>query len=408
MRRLPLAGWLAADAVSITGTRVSALAIPWFVLATTDSPIRTGLVAAAEMLPLVLAKALCGPVLDRYGARPVAIVCDAASALAIMVIPVLHQTGALGYPGLVALVVLAGALRGPGDAAKAALTPRVAAVARVPLEQATGLSGAIERGSSMAGAAVAGVLIAVMGAADALWVNAATFVLSALILASMTRALGRGATPAADPAPYLEQLRDGGAFLRHDPVLLGMSVMVAITNLLDMAWSAVLLPVWGRESGYGAAAVGTLLALLSGASMVSALLAARWGDRMPRFVTYLVCFLITGFPRFVVLAVGAPLWLCAAVFVVSGLASGFLNPILGAVIFERIPEPLIGRVASLNTALAWSLMPLGGVLGGLLAGALTLSPALLVVGVAYLLATLMPLAVPGFRRFDERPRTASC
>ena len=60
--RRPLYGWLTADAISLTGTRISMVAIPWFVLTTTGSPTQTGLVAFAEMFPLVLCKVLGGPV----------------------------------------------------------------------------------------------------------------------------------------------------------------------------------------------------------------------------------------------------------------------------------------------------------------------------------------------------------
>ena len=76
--RTPLYGWLTAEAISLTGTRVSMVALPWFVLTTTGSATKTGLVALAEMLPLVVLKVLGGPVIDRVGARRVAITCDAA------------------------------------------------------------------------------------------------------------------------------------------------------------------------------------------------------------------------------------------------------------------------------------------------------------------------------------------
>ena len=89
-RRLPLYGLLTAEAFSLTGTRVSMVALPWFVLTTTGSPIKTGLVALAEMLPLVVLKALSGPVIDRVGARRVSITCDLGSVLAVGAIPVLH------------------------------------------------------------------------------------------------------------------------------------------------------------------------------------------------------------------------------------------------------------------------------------------------------------------------------
>ena len=78
MRR-PLYGWLAAEGISLIGTRVSMIALPFFVLTTTGSPEKTGLVALAEMLPLVVLKVLGGPIIDRVGARRVAITCDWAS-----------------------------------------------------------------------------------------------------------------------------------------------------------------------------------------------------------------------------------------------------------------------------------------------------------------------------------------
>src|SRR3954454_12064927 len=117
MRR-PLYGWLGAEGVSLIGTRVSMIALPFFVLTTTGSPEKTGLVAVAEMLPLVVLKVLGGPVIDRGGARRVAISCGRASLGVVGAIPVLHGAGLLPFPAFLVLVAVAGALRGPGDAAK--------------------------------------------------------------------------------------------------------------------------------------------------------------------------------------------------------------------------------------------------------------------------------------------------
>ena len=89
--------------------------------------------------------------------------------------------------------------------------------------------------------------------------------------------------------------------------------------------------------------------------------------------------------------------------VVGGFASGFLNPVLGAVILERIPEPLVGRVTSLSTAACFALMPFGGVLGGALVSGFGLSAALLLVGVAYFAVTMLPAVDPRWREMDRRP-----
>lgn len=403
--RRPLVGALVAEGVSFVGTRVSMIAIPWFVLSTTGSATQTGLVAAAEITPLVIFKALGGPLLDRVGPRRVTLGCDLLSALVVAAIPLLHGLGMLGFPALLALVAVAGALRGPGDAGKAAMSPEIARVAGASLERVSGLAAAVERTSSMAGAALAGLLVASVGAANALYVDAASFLVSCLVFAVATAGLGRPVPPAtgAGPTSYAQDLRQGWDFLRTEPVLVAVCAMVAVTNLVDQAWSAVLAPVWAKESGAGVAVLGSLFAVMSGSSVVGALAAARWGERLPRFTTYVVAFLVAGAPRFVVMALDSPIVLVFAVTAIAGVAAGFLNPILGAVILERIPAPLLGRVTSLNTAICWSLMPLGGVLGGLAVAGLGLSPALLVAGAAYFLTTMVPTRVPSFRRMDRAP-----
>lgn len=408
-RRAPLVGALLAEGVSFVGTRVSMIAIPWFVLSTTGSATQTGIVAAVEITPLVLFKALGGPLLDRLGPRRVTLACDLASAFVVAAIPLLHGLGMLSFPVLLVLVALAGSLRGPGDAGKSAMTPEIAGVAGWSLERVTGLASAVERTSSMAGAALAGLLVATVGSTNALYVDAASFLVSFAVFAVATTGLGRpvpvaaGGAPGAGAASYVGELREGWHFLRTEPVLVAICAMVAVTNLVDQAYAAVLAPVWAKESGAGVAVLGAVFTVFSAGSVLGALAAARWGETLPRYRTYVVAFLVAGAPRFVVLALESPLWAVFAVMVVSGAASGFLNPILGAVIFERIPAPLMGRVSSLNTALCWSLMPLGGVLGGLAVSGLGISPALVLAGAAYLLTTMAPTRLPSFRRMDRAP-----
>ena len=405
-RRIPLYGWLTAEAVSLVGTRISMIAIPWLVLVTTGSPTQTGLVAAAEITPMVLLRAAGGPLVDRIGPRRVAITADLLSMVAVGLIPLLHTLGGLSFPLLLVLVAVAGGLRGPGDAATTAMIPSLVEHAAVPYERATGLASAIERGATMLGAAFAGGLVATVGAAQAVAVDAASFGLCAVVLALTTRGLGLAAQPAAlapgeEEASYGARLREGWDFLRHDPVLMSLCVMIAVTNLLDLAWASVLLPVWARDTGAGVGVVGLVFAVWGGASMVGSFVAAAYGTRLPRFTTYVVAFLVTGLPRFLLFALGVPLWMVIVTCLVGGCASGFLNPVLGAVQFERIPRAMVGRVTSLSNALCWSLMPLGGILGGVLVSGLGLTTALVVVGLAYFVTTMAPTVLPTFREMDR-------
>jgi MFS family permease len=406
--RTPLRGWLTAEAISLTGTRISMIAIPWLVLTTTGSATKTGIVTFAEMAPLVLCKALAGPVIDRLGPRRVALFADFASVLVVGAIPLLHALGQLHFSLLVAIVAVAGALRGPGDGAKQALIPDLVEHGGVSLERATGLGGAVERGATMTGAAVGAALVAAVGAADALTLNAATFAVSGLVLAVSTRGVGRP-KPAEDrvdaslqaEASYLRDLKDGWDFLRHDPVLVAIVTMIALTNLIDQGYSALLLPVWAKESGNGVGAIGAIGVAWGAAALGGSVLAARYAERLPRFRTYVVAFVIGGLPRFAVLALGAPLWGVLVVCVLSGFAGGFINPVLGAVIFERIPARLVGRVTSLNTALCWALIPFGGMVAGALVAGAGLAPALWILGGAYFVVTMLPTVQPQWRSLDS-------
>ena len=400
---MPLYGWLAAELVSLCGTRLSMIAIPWLVLTTTESASLTGLVGFAEMAPYVLARAGSGPLIDRIGGRRVCMVSDTASMLTVALVPALHAVDALSLPLLLGLVVLLGVFRGPGDAAKHALVPDIVDAAQVPMERATGLASASERLASTAGAALAGLLVAAIGPANALVVDAASFGVAALLIGlTAPRAVHRGEDD-DDALGYLGRLRSGWEFLRHDKVLIGITMMLAVTNLLDLAYTVVLVPVWAKDGGFGAETVGLLFGVFSAASVGGAVIAAAIGHRLPRFVTYLVAFLITGAPRFVVLAFDVPLWSVLAVAVSAGFASGFLNPILGAVVFERVPRPMMGRVTALTTSLCWAGIPLGGLVGGLLVTAAGLAPALLACGAAYFLATMLPAVRPEFREMNRTP-----
>jgi len=410
-RRTPLWGWLGSETVSLIGTRLSMIAVPWLVLTTTGSPTLTGLVAFAEMAPYVVLKGLTGPVVDRIGARRVCITADLVSFGVVGAVPLLHALDLLTYPVLLVLVTLTGAVRGPGDGAKHALVPAVVDAAGVSLERATGLHGASERLASTVGAAAAGALVVAVGPATALAFDAASFGVSALLL-GLTAPRGGSADgagqDAGDPAPYLARLREGWDFLRRDPVLLAMTAMVAVTNLLDAAYTTVLVPVWAQASGGGAGAIGLYFGAWSAAAVVGSLVASAYADRLPRFPTYVAAFLVAGPPRFALLALdveaGLTLGLLVGLTAVAGFACGFINPVLGAVLYERIPAGLTGRVTALEGAICWSLLPLGGLLGGLLVGATGLTWALLLVGLAYLVVTLAPLGVPAWRTIDDTRR----
>ncbi|WP_405791684.1 MFS transporter [Streptomyces sp. NBC_01506] len=413
---LPLAGVLTAMAVSLTGTRVSAIALPWFVLVTTGSATQTGLVAFCEMAPYVVVKAFTGPLVDRAGPRTISWTTDLISAGAAVAVPLLHAADRLSFPVLLALVAVIGAARGPGDLAKDVMVPEAAEHGRVPLERAAGLAGVTERLASTVGPAAGGALIAFLGPLPGLAVNAACFALGSMIIALvLPRGMGKpaqhlpppeGATdPSAEPSAepgYWQRFGQGFAFLRGEPLLVAVFGMIAITNFLDAAFSSVLLPVWAKESGNGPSAIGLCAGAGGLAAIGGSLIAAAVAHRMRRRLVFFGGFLLAGAPRWLILASPAPLWTVVVVFAVGGFGAGFLNPILAAVTYERVPRPLLGRVKALSGALCWSGIPLGALIGGAAVASVGLAPVLLVGAAAYFLTTNLTGLRPEWREMDHR------
>ncbi|QQR35220.1 MFS transporter [Devosia oryziradicis] len=402
-RHIPLIALSTASVISIGGTRLSTIAIPWLVLTTTGSPVLTGLVGFAEMLPYVLAKALGGPLIDRLSARRICIWSDALSTMAVVLVPVLFWLGLLSLWTLLPAVALIGVLRAPSDAAKQALVPDIARIGAVSLERVTGVMGASDRLAGTLGAASAGALIALLGPAPALLANAAAFGLSGLVVAlGVPRHLATAPKPDVATS-YRAEFVDGWRVLSQDPVLRSLVIMIAITNLFDQAYAMVMLPVWVQSAGLDVSWVGILLATFSAGAIAGAGIAAAIGERLPRLLLYTLGFICAGPLAFTVFALNLPLPAILSALVIGGLSAGFINPILGAILFERIPGPMVGRVTALVGAVAWALMPFGGLYAGLLIDQWGIAAALGVSASLYLLAALSPLIVPSFRQMQRRP-----
>jgi MFS family permease len=402
-RRAPLLALLGANTVSISGNVLTLLAIPWFVLQTTHSPTRTGITAAMETLPIVLSAAFSGTVADRVGLRLTSIGSDLLSALTVGLVPLLHATVGIAFWQLLALVFVRGLCATPGETARSAVLPDLVERAGTTLERAMSGYDAASRGARMLGAPVAGVLIALIGAPNLLVVDAATFLFSASIVAWF---VPRPEHAPRERSPYLDDLKAGLSYMRRDPTVRAITVMCMCTNMIDAGYGAVLLPVHASRVLHSSAAFGAIVGVGGGAGLAGALAFGAWGGRLPRRRTFFVAYVLCGIPRYATLALHASLPMILAVSLVSGFASGSLNPIMDTALLERTPAAMRARVWGVVYAGCAAAMPLGGVLAGVAVAGLGLAPALWAFGIAYLLVTLWPAfgsAWDGLERTAPQP-----
>ncbi|BCJ59488.1 MFS transporter [Micromonospora endophytica] len=404
--RAPLAGLLIGHAVSLTGNMLTIIALPLYVLAETGSPAATGVTGAVATAPIVLGGALGGVLVDRIGYRRASVLADLVSCLTIAAIPLLHVTVGLPFWALLVLVFLTNLLDTPGHTARIALLPEAAAAAGLPTERAIGWFEATERGARLLGAPVAGLLVATLGALPVLALDAATFVLSAVVVAVLVPArMQPGADepePVDDNGGYWRQFAAGVRFLLTEPLLRAMVLLVLVTNFFDATKTNVLLPVVAYEELGGATALGLLVGAMGGGALAGSLVFSAVGHRLPRRPTFVVAFALCGPPPFLSLAAGLPLPALMTIFVVAGFAAGAINPMIGAIKLERVPVRMRARVYGVIGAGAWAAIPLGALSAGVASEQAGTRLTLVVVGIGYLLAVLTPLLGGPWRTMERR------
>ena len=399
----PLVAVLAANVISVAGDSVTQLGVPWYVLESTGSSARAGVVAFCALFPVAVSAWASGPFIDRIGRRRVSIVSDLACGTSVAAIPLLQIGGVLHFWMLCGLMALAGFAGAPGVTARGVLLPALAERAGMRLVRAASLYDGASRCASVVGAAVGGILIIAMGTSDVLLVDAGTFGVSAALIASGLRAL-----PAANPLSPVLRARTGRqgsfgeslGFLLGVPLLLGICLTSLAAQGLDQGWSSVLLPVDVRAKLGSVLDLGMLETVFAVCALAGALLYGALAHRWRRRTVFAVAFLIVGAPRFAVAALTGTVAPLAVMMAIEGLACGALNPIRATVVFETVSEHLRSRVISMMTAAGLMAAPFGGLVAGVFVGAAGLSATLLVTGGVYLAVTLWPVISASWREMD--------
>jgi MFS family permease len=388
---------LGADIGSTLGSQISLVAIPWLVLTTTGSAAAMGVVAATEMVPYLLSSMLLTPVADRVGLRTTSVICDLGSALAVAGIAAFRHSG-LGV--LLVLVALAGAQRGVGDRVKHVLLRPAGQAAGYSAIRMTSTYEGLSRLAALLGAPLGGLLIAWFGARGALWLDAASFAGCALVVAAVvgTAPAAAAAQPAAEP--YLVALRGGFRYLREDRVLLRMVSVVFALNAFATAATAVFLPVWARDVLHSPEGLGLALGGYAGGALTGTLVFTLLADRLPQYPVFVIGGVVSCVPRLLVLALSDTLLVVVAVSVLAGMGIASVNPILGAALYQRVPDALQTRVIGLCGTVCFTGVPIGALAGGWAVTQLGLHSALLGAVLVCLAVLAGPLLVQWRTRLD--------
>ncbi|MDQ3692519.1 MAG: MFS transporter [Chloroflexota bacterium] len=407
-QRIPLVSLIGADGVSEVGNLLTAMAIPWLVLQTTGSAAQAGIAVAAGTVAILIGGFFGGVVVDRLGPKRASIVADLASGVTVALIPLLQQTVGLAFWQLLALVFLGALLDTPGRTARQSLIPSLAPLAGYRLERVNATVMMVGRLALLLTPPAAGILIAVIGTTNVLWIDAATFLISAAIIAVAIP--GRAATPATvdiaeEPNGYLEEIRVGLRFLRQDRLLFWLVLSFSLGNLIAEPVYSLILPVYANEVFNDPVALGLMFSALAAGSLLGNVLFLALAARLPRRATILTGFTVRAL-TFWALPTMPPLPVIAGSIVVNATFLEPANPIVRTVYQERIPERLRGRVFGTMYSLSAGARSLGIILYGFLLQELGLQTTLIVMAAANVLVPLIMFVIPAYKELDAPPAPA--
>jgi MFS family permease len=401
LNKTPFVALLTANAISMVGNVLALIAIPWFVLQTTGSPAKTGVTGFFMTLAAVVAAFFGGAIVDRLGFKRVSIIADISSGIAIGLIPLLFATTGLQYWQLLILVFAGNFLDAPGTTGREALIPELAELGGISLEQASASLQAVERGSRMLGAPMAGVLIALIGTQNVLWFDAASFGISALIVTFLVPVLMAPSKSTGKPSEYVRDLKEGILFILRDQLLLAFVVMILVVNFLDAPAYGVLYPVYIKQFFGNALDLGLLVSAGGAGALVGAILFGAVGQKLSRRAVFFAGFMIVAF-RYCVYALVPPFWIVLLAAFIAGMGVGPINPILSTIQYERIPAAYRGRVLGTITSVAYIAIPLGVLIGGYSLEWINIRLVLVIISACYLVTVLAAYLNPAFKNMNAK------
>ncbi|GIF07553.1 MFS transporter [Actinoplanes siamensis] len=385
--------------VSKLGTSVASVVTPLIAVQVLDAGAFTvSLLTAAAWLPWLLIGLPAGAWVDRMAKRPVLLTADAASALLVASVPVTAWLGRLTVAHLLAVALLTGVASVFFEIAYTGYLPAMFQAG--DLVQANSLAHGSESATQIAGPALGGALAAVAGAVTGLVIDAASFAASFLGLLLIRRSERPVAhVPRQD---ITREILAGVHWLVHDPYLRNLMSHGAAANLALTGYTALNVVFLVRDVGVGTGTVGLLLSA-SGLGGVAAAFAVpllvrrhgaartmRWCKAGAGFSALLIPCTTAGW-GLALFAAGTAL--VAALVVVANVITGSFRQ-------TYVPPEFLGRVLTGMQFVNYGTIPLGAVLGGMLATAYGNRLTVAVMAGTYALSGLIILLGPFRGRRD--------
>jgi MFS family permease len=388
-----------AQSVSVFGDGITPVALTFAVLGLTGSGTDLGIVLACQAIPLVLLALVGGVWADRLPRARLMFASDLVRAGVQLVGAALLLSGGAQIWQLAVLAALHGAAEAFFRPAAGAILPQIVPAAR--LQQANSLMGMSDNFGWMVGPAVAGVLVAVIGAGGAIAIDGVTFLVSAAFLARLHVPAVLKSEAARG---FFVEVRKGWREVKSRTWLWVMLLRVCLVLFIVIAPFQVLGPLALIEEGYGAATWGWLQAVFSAGMIVGMLIAMRYRPKRPMITVTLTGATAVAAP--LAMAIFGDPWVLGAVYGLRGVSVGILVAVWNTTLQTQVSKESLGRVTAWDWMASLALWPVGLAVAGPLAQAFGVTAMCWATGILGLFAAFWVLLVKDVWRLRPAAVTA--
>ena len=347
--------------ISLVGTWMQTVAEAWLLYRLTHSAALLGVLGFVSQIPIFLLSPLAGLAADRWPRRRVVIATQCSSMLLAFTLAALTLTGRIGVWEIIGLATLLGVVNAFDVPARQSFL--IEMVGRENLLNAIALNSSMFNGARVAGPAIAGFLVAVVGEGWCFLLNGVSYlaVIAGLLLMRIEKT-----KPVHDGAAPLEKLREGFRFARHTKPIRALLALLGVVSFMALPFS-VLMPIFAVKILHGgASAYGWLMGAVGFGAMFGALAIAM--RQQLRGLGNVVAYSAAGLGVSLVLFSASHWFLLSfAILVFCGFTMMMQFTATNTLIQAMVPDQLRGRVMSLYSMMFLGMSPLGSLVAGALA-----------------------------------------
>jgi MFS family permease len=386
------------NVVSGMGTQAALVALPYQVYVETHSALKTGLLGAAELGPLVVMALVGGALADRSDRRRL-LLLDQIALVAVSA--ALCALAVAGSPPLGVLYVLAGLLAGFGaiqNVTRSAIVPNLVEPARLPAALAVNFG--LYQLTMVVGPALGGLLIAAGGVKIAYGVDAVSCFAMVFALFAMGPQLPHGHGQDVERPTIRRSIAEGLGFVRRRQALLGSFAIDLMAMTFGMP--RALFPVLAVSVFHaGASGTGLLFASVSAGATVAAL-TTRWLEHVRLLGRVVIVSVVVWGIAIALAGVTHALWIAAAMLAIAGAADS-VSAVCRQVINQSVtPDAMRGRMSSVFSLVVTSGPRLGDIESGTVASLTSARFSMFSGGVACVVGTaLVVVAFPALAAYDQ-------